>query len=268
MSSGLLLLCNISTEIIVTRVNAYKNLTKPSRNDDDNNLYFASWRFNAHNSFWLSSAAGCLVDIALLPVSMPIHYVCASLCGKLLCSIIFLEAAHSFRSNTDGKASDAIPVQCQIKKKYYHKTVASQCCAQRALKRQLIFMPSTPISYMKTSFGFSFGGGKNAAFIHRVLPSFYNCSLSSLLLLCVHLSPFHNKQTRQSMKSTATTEKSDKRNVMKYIFRLFFPRLSVFIAFAASCNCIQCPNMETIPHFLYDNDTKTMSEHQQRIVRE
>lgn len=154
------------------------------------------------------------------------------------------------------------------KKKYYHKTVASQCCAQRALKRQLIFMPGTTISYMKTSFGFSFGGGKNAAFIHRVLPSFYNCSLSSLLLLCVHLSPFHNKQTRQSMKSTATTEKSDKRNVMKYIFRLFFPRLSVFIAFAASCNCIQCPNMETIPHFLYDNDTKTMSEHQQRIVRE
>lgn len=199
MSSGLLLLCNISTEIIVTRVNAYKNLTKPSRNDDDNNLYFASWRFNAHNSFWLSSAAGCLVDIALLVVSMPIHYMRASLCGKLLCSIIFLEAAHSFRSNTDGKASDAIPVQSQIKKKYYHKTVASQCCAQRALKLC-----------------------KNAAFIHRVLPSFYNCSLSSLLLLCVHLSPFHNKQTRQSMKSTATTEKSDKRNVMKYIFRLFF----------------------------------------------
>lgn len=201
------------------------------------------------------------------------------LCAYPLCVCLFMWQIivfyHIFGSCTQlsieywwkSQWCDSSPVSNQ-KKKYYHKTVASQCCAQRALKRQLIFMPCTPISYMKTSFGFSFGGGKNAAFIHRVLPSFYNCSLSSLLLLCVHLSPFHNKQTRQSMKSTATTEKSDKRNVMKYIFRLFFPRLSVFIAFAASCNCIQCPNMETIPHFLYDNDTKTMSEHQQRIVRE
>lgn len=37
-------------------------MARACRQNDDNNFYFASWRFNAHNSFWLSFVVGLLTE--------------------------------------------------------------------------------------------------------------------------------------------------------------------------------------------------------------
>lgn len=53
--------CCIVTEIIVW----HELSASRHKNDDDNNFYFASWHFNAHNSFCLSSmtlAAAAVID--------------------------------------------------------------------------------------------------------------------------------------------------------------------------------------------------------------
>lgn len=124
-----------------------------------------------------------------------------SLCGKLLCSIIFLEATQlsiewwkrqwcefspvSNKKRRTKKASKIIK-RCQC-----------QCCAQRALKRQLIFMLLyTRITWNLQSVSHSVG--KMSHFVHRVYFHHFITVRSSLLLLCVHLS-LHSIINRRSL---------------------------------------------------------------------
>lgn len=102
--------------------------------------------------------------------------------------------------------------------------------------------------------------------IHTMFLSlYYHCSLMiiacyllplpQLRLLC--LSQYHNKQTSESMKSTATTKMSDKRIISwnTYFMCIFFALSFAFSLFLLSWMYMRCPNMafHTISYFLYDN---------------
>lgn len=297
--------CCIVTEIVVW----HELSASRHKNDDDNNFYFASWRFNAHNSFRLSSMTlwprrlalsrhvHCRLHSFTHSSKLRLSIMC-SLCGKWLYSIIFLEIS---MQPVSLYSLIWIRCQCQIKP----KTTINETSSKQPVTRlhahldtpfQQCLLDSTVLSLCLYLFCTDLplqSSHSKAKIPHSLFYIFsslyYYCSLTIiacyllpllllmlvllpsspspspqpqpllllllLWLLYAHLSQYHNKQTSESMKSTATTRMSDKR-IMSWntYFVRFSLSLSPLFSFILS-NCVRCPNtaFRTISYFLYDN---------------
>lgn len=272
--------------LIVTETIVWHELSASGhKNDDDNNFYFASWRFNAHNSFHFElndsgrrqalSLDMCILRFTFSPIICYAYiYYASSLWGNWLYSIIFLRI---FTQSVPLYALIWIRCQCQIKPKttivtsnrlqgctFGYKISTMSAWLHRV--RLPEFVLSLSLSFIQICYSRVQIQREKCRihctryFYHYITTvrsrifTIIACYLLPLLLLVLlpsspsplpplllrllyaHLSQYHNKQTSESMKSTATTRMSDKR-IMSWntYFMCFFSRSLSAPAYLVIC---------------------------------